>query len=93
MNREKRVIYDLDDILAIRIRCNNNQCGQEHLIKLGNGRGSVPVNCPSCLQAWRIAGQNPEPYVVRLFETLILMRNGKTKEGDLLVRFEFEDGD
>ena len=32
MNREKRVIYDLDDILAIRIRCNNNQCGQEHLI-------------------------------------------------------------
>ena len=95
MNREKRIVFEVGDIVAVRVRCNNGNCDQEVLINLGNGGGFVPYECPSptCNTVWRIKGQMPPPHAVHLVETLIEMRGEKCGAADLPVRFEFRDSD
>ena len=93
MNREKRVIFEVGDIVAVRVQCNNGNGDQEVLINLGNGGGFVPYECPTCNQPWRIKDQIPSPPAVRLVETLIEMRGEKRGAADLPVRLEYRDSD
>ena len=46
---EKRIVFELDDILKVSIRC--NQCQKEVSYPLGSSLPSMD-NCPICGKAW-----------------------------------------
>ena len=48
MVKEKRILFGLEDIRAIRLRCTG--CGGDVL--LPRGKPNVPEACPSCDLAW-----------------------------------------
>ena len=50
MPKERRIIFDLDD-LALRIRC--TECGATAIVHATSRRSYPPERCPGCGQEWR----------------------------------------
>ena len=53
MTRERRIIFDLNDIVAVRIGCAHKDCGGETVISLNSDKaGLLPNGCTVCNRSW-----------------------------------------
>ena len=51
MTKERRIVFDVSDITAVRIKC--LRCKHENLIDIEERKTySVPNNCPHCNEPW-----------------------------------------
>ena len=67
MAKQRRNIFDLSDIVAVRIR--SCKCMREILIDLSGKRYDLPDRCPFCNTEWNLlAGTMGNPQPIKLAE-------------------------
>jgi len=91
MVKEKRIIFEVNDLVALRYQCGSKDCSQEMLLRLDNG-GSIPYQCPSCRRQWydRTSEINPIPH---LLDLLRLLHDDNRNSPPVKVKFELHDPD
>ena len=88
MVKQTRHIFDLRDILAVRLRCNH--CGGE--VSQTPAAMKVAMNCPLCHEEW--ASPDPNGYRDRNHDFVEVMK-ALLKQGDqpMTIRFEINGED
>ena len=93
MVREKRIVFGVEDIKAIRVQCNNaaGTCRQELVLHLENGE-VLPRNCPSCGSYWKLERPVESPEFI-LLEMLrqIRARSENGNVSKVVLRLELND--
>ena len=70
MVRQKRVLFGVEDIRAVRLRCGG--CGGD--VILSSERDWTPDVCPSCSRAWRSLDSKEATAEDRLVSALTSLR-------------------
>ena len=85
MVKEIRHLFDLGDITAVRLHC--NECGRDAVQSIG--RTEVPKQCPFCRTDWELdyPGNNRgDNYsLVKAMQTLV-----KAENPSMTIRFEID---
>jgi len=69
MVKETRIVFDLSDITAFKVRCSASSCGSEITASLENLSGLTA--CPVCREGW----EDSRTQVSAVRETLRALRN------------------
>ena len=80
MVKQTRIIFEIGDILAIRIQ--GKCCDGEILIKLGADHYHVPERCPHCDDPWRT--------LTHIQSAITQLRNALKYEKDSSVKMRLE---
>lgn len=51
MAKERRIIFDLGEVVAVRLRCRSEKCTEETVLRLDRQR-TLPMKCPLCNEPW-----------------------------------------
>ena len=87
MTKERRIIFGLDDIVAVRVRCTHEGCDGDTVINLnGNKALYLPTGCAVCNQSWRF---RKTPVEAEFLKALSTIRAGMN--GSIELRFELND--
>lgn len=75
MTQETRIVFDLSDIVNIRLVCANPECGGETMCPLGS-KYQIPEKCPYCPERWITNGSDtPEAKLVKAMRHVQLQSN------------------
>ena len=80
MVKQTRIIFELGDIVAIRIQC--TECKGEILIRLDADHHHVPERCPHCDDPWRT--------LTHIQSAITQLRNALKYEQDNSVKMRIE---
>ena len=91
MAKQKKIVFEIQDISLVRLQCNNPSCLQKVGVHLGNGR--IPDNCSYCGHPWLTQPIGaPAPNEQLLMIALHKIFQGENSEG-FSVKFEMADFD
>ena len=87
MNKERRIIFDLNDIVSIRVKC--IKCGTEIVLDMTGGREQyLPSGCSFCNRNWvNDRKESREAALVRL-----ISGHRETEDDAIRLLFELNDG-
>ena len=87
MVKEKRIVFDVNDLSAFRIECMAEGCHEEVLItQLDNGR-PFSERCPGCQKQW--FAPNKEPFEHVLLKAIRAIRS--SGESPVRIKLELPD--
>ena len=87
MTKEHRILFGLDDLKAIRMRCCN--CHADLVLNLEDGlEPTMPLQCPSCYTKW-VPNEREGSAETRLLHAVHLAR--KLGGSGVQTIFELED--
>ena len=87
MTQERKIVFDVSDIVNIRVVCLNSKCHGETMCPLG-GKYRIPAECPYCESDWHKShgGSNtPEMQLVKALRNIQLQSNPPA-----MLRFEMD---
>ena len=69
MVQEKRIVFEVGDIIRVRVQC--TKCKGEVTCLL-SGKHTISVECPHCQRSWRQSSGSLESETVRVLKNLLM---------------------